>query len=112
MFLEVIAALSENCRLQNLTQLTLIACGYVGHCHECYSYPKHMVSRQDLTRAIKMLFPLPRLRKMTLDVISSQDTQTPGSVSNEEIGKLFPSLESLSVAGVKVPIPDQVDGNF
>jgi hypothetical protein len=71
-----------------------------------------MITRQDLTRAIKMLSPLPQLRKPTLDVISSQDAQTPGSLSDEEIGNMFPSLESLSVGGVNVPLSDQLDGTF
>jgi hypothetical protein len=96
MFLEVVNAAKENCRLQNLTELALAGGGYVEHCWECAKHPDPMILPQDLMSAIKMLLPLPRLRKLRLSAAPNfLGTGEPELSVYEEIAEGLPSLEIL-----------------
>jgi hypothetical protein len=96
MFLEIISAAQEHCRLGNLTELALAGGGYQAHCPECDSHPDPLILPPDLIQGMKMLLPLPQLRKLRLSAapnflgIGLPDMDSYGSMA-----KSLPSLEVL-----------------
>jgi hypothetical protein len=67
MFLSIMSAVATSCRLQNLSELVLSATGWM--CRDCSAgHPRHHVPPEDLGRGLKMLLPLPQLRRLKISV--------------------------------------------
>lgn len=94
--LDVVRAVSANCRLQKLVELVLSSGGHVPHCGECGHLPEPRVAPQHIKAAMRSLLPLPRLKVLRLSLV-------PGLLADQdsEFNKLManglPLLESLRI---------------
>jgi hypothetical protein len=89
MFLQVVSAAKQSCRLHRLTELALAGGGYEAS-------PKPLIQSPDLRKAIQMLMPLPQLRTLRLSVapnfLDVLDLQL-----YQEIADGLPALEKLMI---------------
>jgi hypothetical protein len=70
MFLDVVSAVNESCRLQNLTELRLTGGGGLHtSCWGCGTRTSPKISSAELRDAIMVLLPLPRLRVFQLNMV-------------------------------------------
>lgn len=68
MFLEVVSAAKENCRMENLTELALAGGGWFNNCGECGKRFAPNVQPAELRQAMKILLPLPQLTTLRISV--------------------------------------------
>jgi hypothetical protein len=69
MFLDVVSAANNSCRLGNLTELALEGGGgWFYHCRECAHRPCPQIQPADLRTGLNLLLPLPQLRVLRLSV--------------------------------------------
>lgn len=67
-FLDVVSAVTNSCRLGNLTELALAGGGWFPHCRECRHRPRPQIRPADLRTGVNMLLPLPQLKILRLSV--------------------------------------------
>ncbi|KAI9688019.1 MAG: hypothetical protein M1820_010326 [Bogoriella megaspora] len=67
-FLDVVSAAHRNCRLSQLTELSLSGGGWRPHCWECGQHPEPKITPDQLRQAVKLLLPLPRLKRLRISV--------------------------------------------
>lgn len=68
MFLSVISAAQNNCRLQNLSELALAGGGWFSTCAECGIRPPPNIEPIELRAALTMLLPMHQLKVLRLSV--------------------------------------------
>jgi hypothetical protein len=96
MYLEVVRAVKNNCRLLKLKTLSLGGGGYTPHCWECDAHPDPEIMPRDLTESMKILSPLPQLQKLKLSAAPNfLGIGVPDLPLYELIAKGLPSLEVL-----------------
>ena len=68
MFLDVVSAAKDSCRLGNLTRLSLADGGWKENCRQCGKHPRPKIRPAELREAIDMLLPMPRLITLRISV--------------------------------------------
>jgi hypothetical protein len=96
MYVEVVRAVKNNCRLLKLKNLSLDGGGYIPHCWEYDAHPDPEIMPLDLTDSMKILSPLPHLQKLKLSAAPNfLGIGAPDLPLYELIAKGLPSLEVL-----------------
>jgi hypothetical protein len=94
MFIDVLVAAKENCRLENLEELALTGRGWFNSCPECCMLPEPRIKPVDLRRALQMLLRMPKLKVLRLSV-APNFLDTLDLELYETIAAGLPALEKL-----------------
>lgn len=68
MFMDVVTAAKDSCRLKNLSELALAGGGWFNNCGECGKREAPKIEPADLRKTMTMFLPLPQLKTLRLSV--------------------------------------------